>query len=161
MQIAERRVALIHYTLTNDLGEVLDSSSGKAPLAYLHGAGNIVPGLEKALAGRQAGDKFKVAVAPAEGYGLQDPALIQTVSREAFHGVPQVEVGMHFQAETDHGPVSVLVTRVDPTSVTVDGNHPLAGQTLHFEIEVTQVRDATLEELKHGHVHGPDGHHHH
>jgi FKBP-type peptidyl-prolyl cis-trans isomerase SlyD len=160
MQIADRRVAQFHYTLTNDQGEVLDSSSGGEPLTYLHGKGNIVPGLEKALTGKQAGDKLKVAVAPEEGYGLQMPELIQTVPRGAFQGVAEIEVGMRFQAQTDHGTVLVRVTQVTPDSVTVDGNHELAGQTLHFDIEITSVRDASVEEVLHGHVHGPGGHQH-
>jgi len=160
MQIADRRVAQFHYTLTNDQGEVLDSSVGHEPLTYLHGKGNIVPGLEKALAGKQAGDKLKVAVPPAEGYGLQLPELIQAVPRDAFQGVAEIQVGMRFQAETGHGPVMVRVTQVTADTVTVDGNHELAGQTLHFEVEVVEVRDASVEEVLHGHVHGPGGHHH-
>ena len=160
MQIAERTVASFNYTLTNDAGEVIDTSEGRAPLAYLHGAGNIVPGLEKEMTGRQAGDKFQVVVQPEEGYGQPNPMLVQTVPREAFQGVDQIEVGMEFQAQTPQGPLSVVVSKVDADSVTVDGNHPLAGKTLHFAIEVTEVRDASVEELAHGHVHGPGGHHH-
>ena len=160
MQIADRTVASFNYTLTNDAGEVIDTSEGRSPLAYLHGAGNIVPGLEKEMAGRQAGDKFAVVVAPEEGYGLPNPMLVQTVPREAFQGVDQIEVGMEFQALTPQGPLSVVVSKVEADTVTVDGNHPLAGKTLHFAIEVTDVRDASVEELAHGHVHGPGGHHH-
>lgn len=160
MQIAERTVASFHYTLTNDAGQVLDSSSGRAPLSYLHGAGNIVPGLEKEMAGRSAGDSFNVVVAPEEGYGMPNPMLIQVVPREAFQGVDQLEVGMEFQAQTPQGPLSVAIARIEGDEVTVDGNHPLAGQTLHFAIEVTEVRDASLEEIMHGHVHGEGGHHH-
>jgi FKBP-type peptidyl-prolyl cis-trans isomerase SlyD len=160
MQIAERTVASFNYTLTNDAGEVIDTSEGRAPLAYLHGAGNIVPGLEKEMTGRSPGDKFDVVVTPEEGYGTPNPMLIQTVPREAFQGVDTIEVGMAFQAQTPQGPLSVVVSKVDADNVTVDGNHPLAGQTLHFAIEVTDVRDASLEELAHGHVHGPGGHHH-
>ncbi len=160
MQIAERRVAQFHYTLTNDQGEVLDSSAGHEPLTYLHGKGNIVPGLEKALEGKQAGDKLKVSVPPEEGYGAIHPELIQSVPRSAFQGVADIQVGMRFQAETGHGPVLVRVTGVSADTVTVDGNHELAGQTLHFEVEVTNVRDASVEEVLHGHVHGPGGHQH-
>ncbi len=160
MLIEDRRVAQFHYTLTNDQGEVLDSSAGHEPLTYLHGKGNIVPGLEKAMAGKQAGDKLKVSVSPEEGYGLQIPELIQVVPREAFKGVDDIKVGMRFQAETEQGPVMVRVTDVSAETVTVDGNHELAGQTLHFEIEVTSVRDASVEEVLHGHVHGEGGHHH-
>ena len=160
MQIAERTVASFNYTLTNDAGEVIDSSEGRSPLAYLHGAGNIVPGLEKEMTGRQAGDRFEVVVAPEEGYGQPNPMLIQVVPRAAFQGVDTLEVGMEFQAQTPQGPLSVVVAKIDDDQVTVDGNHPLAGQRLHFAIEVTDVRDASVEELAHGHVHGPGGHHH-
>lgn len=157
MQIAERCVASFHYTLTDDAGEVIDSSAGRDPLAYLHGAGNIVPGLEKALAGKVAGDKLNVDVAPEEGYGVHHAQLVQTVPRDAFQGVESIEVGMQFQAQTPQGPFSVTVTEVSDESVTVDGNHPLAGKTLHFAVEITEVREASVEEVLHGHVHGAGG----
>lgn len=160
MQIAPRCVAFIHYTLTNDAGEVLDSSSGGEPLAYLHGASNIIPGLEKALEGKQPGDKLTVKVSPDEGYGVRDESLVQQVPRRAFQGVSDLKPGMRFHSESNHGPVLVTITQVLGDMVTVDGNHALAGETLNFEVEVTQVRDATLEELTHGHVHGAGGHHH-
>jgi FKBP-type peptidyl-prolyl cis-trans isomerase SlyD len=160
MQIAENTVAAFHYTLTNDAGEVLDSSRGREPLVYLHGAGNIVPGLEKAMAGRNPGDSFEVAVAPEEGYGVRHDELVQVVPRTAFQGVNTIEVGMQFQASGPQGSMSVTVTRVEDDQVTVDGNHPLAGETLHFAIEVAEVRDATAEELAHGHAHGAGGHAH-
>ncbi|MGY6518968.1 MAG: FKBP-type peptidyl-prolyl cis-trans isomerase [Lysobacteraceae bacterium] len=159
MQIADRCVASFHYTLTNDAGEVLDSSNGRAPLAYLHGAGNIVPGLEKAMEGKTVGEAFKVDVAPAEGYGERHDALIQVVPREAFQGVDDVQPGMQFQAQSNQGVMSVTVTKIEDGQVTVDGNHPLAGETLHFDIEVTEVREATAEELEHGHAHGAGGAH--
>ena len=157
MLIAERCVVSFHYTLTDDSGEVLDSSAGREPLAYLHGAGNIVPGLEAALTGRQAGDAFKVAVAPEEGYGVHHEGLVQQVPISAFGGVDQVEVGMEFHAQGPQGMLAVTVTGIDGDTVTIDGNHPLAGKTLNFDIEVTQVRDSTLEETLHGHVHGAGG----
>ncbi len=160
MQIGERTVATFHYTLTDAAGKVIDSSDGRAPLSYLHGAGNIVPGLEKEMSGKQQGDTFNVVVAPEEGYGMPNPMMIQVVPREAFQGVDSLEVGMEFQAQTPQGPMSVAIAKIEGDEVTVDGNHPLAGQTLHFAIEVTEVRDASLEELTHGHVHGPGGHHH-
>jgi len=160
MQVAENSVVLIHYTLTNDQGEVLDSSSGGEPLAYLHGSGNIIPGLEKALEGKQAGDKLVVKVAPADGYGERNDSLIQQVPKRAFQGVAQIQPGMSFTAQSSQGPMQVTVTAVAGDMVTVDGNHPLAGETLNFDVEVTEVRKATLEELSHGHVHGPGGHHH-
>jgi FKBP-type peptidyl-prolyl cis-trans isomerase SlyD len=162
MNIADDKVVLIHYTLKDDAGAVLDSSDGGEPLAYIHGQGNIIPGLEKALEGRSAGDKLDVKVEPAEGYGVRDEKLIQQVPRRAFGGVPNVKPGMQFQAQTSGGHArTVTVTRIVGDMVTVDGNHPLAGENLNFAVEVTEVRDATEEELSHGHVHGPGGHHHH
>jgi FKBP-type peptidyl-prolyl cis-trans isomerase SlyD len=161
MLITDRRVALIHYTLTNNSGEILDSSSGGEPLAYLHGKGNIIPGLEKALAGKQAGDKLRVTIPPEEGYGLPMEELVQTVPSSNFDGLPKIEVGMRFQADSSQGPMLVVVTKVEGDQVTVDGNHPLAGETLHFDVEVSSVRDASVEEVLHGHVHGAGGHHHH
>lgn len=160
MQIAERRVAAFHYTLTNDKGEVIDSSAGREPLVYLHGVGNIVPGLEREMSGKKAGDSFKVVVAPEEGYGVHHAQLIQQVPREAFQGVDTIAPGMQFHANGPQGPMTVTVTAVDGDTVTIDGNHPLAGQALHFAIEITDVRDASLEEIQHGHVHGAGGHHH-
>jgi FKBP-type peptidyl-prolyl cis-trans isomerase SlyD len=162
MLIAQDKVVLIHYTLTNDKGEVLDSSSGGEPLAYLHGQGNIIPGLEKALEGKQAGDKLDVKVAPADGYGERDDKLVQQVPRRAFSGAQNVQPGMQFHAQTSQGHTRmVTVTGVVGDMVMVDGNHPLAGEHLSFAVEVTEVRDPSEEELSHGHVHGPGGHHHH
>ena len=157
MQIADRSVASFHYTLTNDNGDVIDSSRQREPLAYLHGAGNIVPGLEKALAGRKAGDTFNVDVDPQQGYGPRHDEMVQTLPMSAFQGVPEVKPGMQFQASGPQGAVLVTVTSVDGDKVSVDGNHPLAGKTLHFDVEVTEVRAATEEELTHGHVHAADG----
>ncbi len=159
MQIAERRVAYIHYTLTNAEGEVLDSSEDREPLAYLHGRGNLIPGMEKALVGKKAGDKFQIMLPPEDGYGLRDENLVQIVSRSAFGGA-EPRPGMRFRADSDKGPMMVVVTKVEGDQITIDGNHELAGVTLNFAVEVTNVRDATLEELSHGHVHGPGGHHH-
>jgi FKBP-type peptidyl-prolyl cis-trans isomerase SlyD len=160
MQIAANAVVHIHYTLTDTAGQVLDSSAGGEPLAYLHGAGNIIPGLEKALEGRQAGEKLSVEVPPEQGYGVRDEALVQQVPRRAFQGVRELKPGMRFHTQGSGGPAQVMVTAVKGDMVTVDGNHALAGQTLKFEVEITKVREATAEELMHGHVHGPGGHHH-
>ncbi len=160
MQIADNHVASFHYTLTNDAGDVIDSSREREPLAYLHGAGNIVPGLEKALTGRSTGDTLKVDVDPGEGYGARHEELVQTLPKSAFQGVPEVKQGMQFQANGPQGPILVTVAAVDGDNVTVDGNHPLAGQTLHFDVEVTDVREATEEERTHGHVHGAGGDEH-
>lgn len=157
MQIAQNAVVSFHYTLTNNEGEVLDSSEGREPLAYIHGAGNIVPGLEKELDGKTSGDQLKVAVSPEEGYGEVQEALVQEVPREAFQGVEEIEAGMQFQAQTQGGPLMVTVTKVEGDTVTVDGNHPLAGETLNFDVQITNVREASAEELEHGHVHGEGG----
>lgn len=160
MQVADKKVVLIHYTLTNLNDEVMDSSAGGDPLAYLHGMGNIVPGLEKELLGKQAGDKVNVEVSPEEGYGELNDELVQEVDRSAFEGVDDIQVGMRFMAQTAWGQQPVVVTALTDELVTVDGNHPLAGQTLKFDVELVEVRDATEEELEHGHVHGVGGHHH-
>lgn len=160
MQIAERCVAAFHYTLTNEQGEIIDSSAGREPLAYLHGVGNIVPGLEREMTGKSAGDTFNVVVAPEDGYGLHQEGLIQRIPRGAFQGVDVIEPGMQFHANGPNGPMTVTVAAVDGETVSVDGNHPLAGQTLHFAIEVIDVREASPEEVMHGHVHGAGGHEH-
>ena len=161
MQVAANKVVLIHYTLTNASGAVLDSSAGGDPLAYIHGGGNLVPGLEEALEGQSAGTRLKVAVAPDKAYGTHDPGLVQSVPKRSFQGVGEVKAGMRFTAQTEQGPRQVVVTRVVGDMVTVDGNHPLAGQSLSFDVEITEVREASAEELEHGHVHGPGGHHRH
>lgn len=160
MQVAKDAVVTIHYTLKNDAGETLDSSAGGEPLAYLQGNGNLIPGLESALEGKSAGDKVSVKVPPSEGYGEYDQGLVQQVPRRAFKGIANVQVGMQFQVQSNFGPRAVTVTNVVGDMVTVDGNHPLAGQNLNFDVEITDVRAATEEELAHGHVHGPGGHHH-
>ena len=160
MQIAQDCVALIDYTLTNDAGDVIDSSQGGEPLAYLHGHQNIIPGLEKALAGKTAGDSLKVSIAPADGYGDKNPSLVEQVPRHMFSGVDTIEVGMQFHAQTGGGMQVITVSAVDGDTITVDGNHPLAGETLHFDVTVKEVRAASQEELDHGHVHGVGGHHH-
>ena len=161
MTIKENSAVSFHYTLTDDDGRQLDSSAGKEPLAYLHGAGNIIPGLENALTGKAVGDSMVVAVSAAEGYGEVQNELIQEVPRSAFQGVDTIEVGMQFEAQTGQGGnVPVTVTAVTDEVVTVDGNHPLAGKNLNFDVSIEDVRDATEEELAHGHVHGPGGHEH-
>jgi len=161
MQIANNKVVSIHYKLTNDEGSILDSSEGQEPLAYLHGLGNIIPGLENALTGRAVGDKFTVTIPPEDGYGERDNEMVQSVPKSAFQGVDQIQPGMQFQAQSPEGMQLVTVIDVDGDEVILDGNHPMAGITLTFDVEVTEIRDATAEELDHGHVHGPGGHHHH
>lgn len=153
MKIADNAVVAIHYTLKDSTGDVLDSSEQQEPLNYLHGAGNIIVGLESALLEKSVGDALEVTVEPAEAYGERNENLVQTVPRSSFEGVEQIDVGAKFEASTDQGPVSVVVTEVTEDSVVVDGNHPLAGQTLHFSVEVIEVREASAEEIDHGHVH--------
>lgn len=160
MQIADKTVVSIHYTLTNALGETIDSSVGQNPLVYLQGAQNIIPGLENALTGKAVGDALQVTVEPAEGYGEIRDELIQEVDRSAFQGVDDIDVGMQFMAQTPWGEQPVTVVKVEGDQITLDGNHQLAGETLNFDVEVVEVREATAEEVEHGHVHGPGGHHH-
>jgi len=160
MNISENCVAAFHYTLTDSSGKVLDSSEGQEPLAYLHGAGNIIPGLENALLGKTVGDKLNVSVSASEAYGERDESMIQELPSNMFSGIDNIEVGMEFHAETEHGLQVVTVTKVEGDQVTIDGNHPLAGVDLNFDVEITEVRAASEEELDHGHVHGAGGHHH-
>lgn len=160
MQISTHKVVHIHYTLTSDEGDVLDTSRGHEPLAYIQGLGNIIPGLETALTGRLAGDRFTVSIPPDQAYGPFHEDRVQRVPREAFEGVDEILPGMQFQAESNGGTVLVTVVEVEDNEVVLDGNHPMAGMTLNFDVEVTGVRDATREELDHGHVHGAGGHSH-
>ncbi|MCC7413974.1 MAG: peptidylprolyl isomerase [Gammaproteobacteria bacterium] len=160
MRVAANTVVYFHYTLRNGAGAVLDQS-GDAPFGYLHGHGNIVSGLESALEGREAGEALDVQVEPGQGYGERDEALVQAVPRSAFEGVDvEIEAGMRFRAHSDAGPRIVTITEVADEVITVDGNHPLAGEVLHFAVQLTEIRDATATELEHGHVHDGDGHHH-
>lgn len=159
--IQKDSVARIHYQLTLDDGSVADSSFNSEPLAYLHGHGNIVPGLERQLLGKTAGDKFDAEVPCEEGYGQLDPNADQVVPRNAFPADVQLGVGMGFHGEDDQGrTVPLFIKAIDGEQVTITTNHPLAGQRLNFKVEVVEVRAATEEELQHGHVHGPGGHDH-
>ena len=161
MLIAANKAVSIDYTLTNDAGEVIDSSAGGAPLVYLHGAGNIIAGLERALEGKQVGDELNVAVEPEDAYGEYSAELVATLDRAMFEGVDQLEVGMQFHASGPDGSMQIVTIRdIDGDDVTVDGNHPLAGQRLNFQDKVMKVRDASDEEISHGHIHGEGGHHH-
>ena len=160
MSISPDQVVSIHYTLRDDTGEVIDSSAEGEPLAYLHGRGQLIPGLERELTGRAVGDRLEVKIAPAEGYGEYDRELVQRVPRRTLKGVGQLRVGLRLQAQTPEGPRALTVTQLSGDMVTLDGNHPLAGKILHFQVEVAAVRAATEEELAHGHVHGAGGHHH-
>ena len=152
MQIADGTVVAIDYALKDDDGTLLDQSQPGQPLTYLHGHKNIIPGLEASLLGKAVGETLEVRVAPKDGYGEPNPSLEQVVPRDRFQGVESLEVGMQFQANTEQGQVSVRVLKIDDDDVTVDGNHPLAGKHLNFNVTVLEVRAATEEEIAHGHT---------
>lgn len=159
MVIGEKKIVSLNYTLKNAAGEVLDSSEGQAPLSYIHGTQQIVPGLERELTGLTAGQSKDVVVKPEDGYGGRDLEGIFGVPRAAFPPDAHLEVGQSFIGEDDEGQsVPVRVVEVTAERVMVDANHPLAGETLYFHVDVVEVRDATAEELAHGHAHGEDGH---
>ncbi len=160
MKIAAKTVVSFHFTLKNDKGAVVETSSGNDPLVYLHGASGIVPGLEEALEGRAQGDKFNVTLPPEKAYGERDERLVQSVPRSQFPKDQELKNGMQFQVNSQNGPMILTIIGVTNDTVTVDGNPEMAGQTLHFDIEVMEVRKASAEELTHGHAHGPGGHHH-
>ncbi len=161
MKLEKNKVGLFNYTLTNEAGEELDASNGQ-PMAYLHGYQNLIPGLEAELLGKTVGDKFTITVPPADAYGETEERLIQKeVPKAMFQGVDNLEEGMRFEAQAEGGGIhSVIITAVTDEHVTVDGNHPLAGKALTFDVDITGVREATQEELEHGHPHGDGGHHH-
>ena len=160
MQISDSKVVYIHYTLTSDKGEILDSSDGHPPLGYIQGKGNIIPGLEDSLAGKVVGDKLNVTISPEEAYGVRNNDLVQTISRASFQGIEDIQPGMQFQMESPQGPEVITVSHVEGDEITVDGNHPLAGERLTFDVEIVEIRDPSDEELEHGHVHNPGEDHH-
>ena len=159
MTVQEKKVVSFHYALTGSDGQELDSSRDREPMPYLHGAGNIVPGLEAAMLGRSEGDTFKVTVAPEEAYGLRNEANIQRIPIKRLGNI-KPEPGQVLGLQTQQGPVQVTVVKVGRFNIDVDANHPLAGQELNFDVEITEIRDASEEELGHGHAHGPGGHDH-
>ena len=160
MKIAENKVVTINYTLRDDDKTILDSAQD-SDFAYLHGAQNIIPGLESALEGKAVNDELSVSIAPADGYGERNDDMTQIVPKEMFGVDGDIQVGQQFHAASPEGhEIMVTVMAIDDENITVDGNHPLAGATLHFEVKVMDIRDASEEELEHGHVHGPDGHDH-
>lgn len=158
--VASQKVVSIDYTLKNNDGQVLDSSNGREPLCYLHGCGNIIPGLEKALEGKQAGEELTVTIEPADAYGERDERMVQQIPKEQFAGIPDLQVGQQVRGQTAEGSHVLTVVDIGDEAVTVDANHQLAGETLNFDVKVVEVRDATAEELEHGHAHGAGGHHH-
>ena len=160
MSITAKKVVTINYTLKDDDGNVIDSAQDGS-FAYLHGADNIIPGLEQALEGKTEGESLSVSVEPSNGYGERNDSMAQVVSKEMFEGDEEISVGMQFHAESPDGqPVVVTVTHLEGDNVTVDGNHPLAGVNLNFDVNVVSIREASEEEMEHGHVHGPEGHNH-
>lgn len=154
MEIQNDCVVAIHYTLTNAEGDVIDSSEGRDPLKYLHGYGNIIRGLEQALAGKTVGEALNVVIEAVDAYGEREEDLVQEVPRAAFQGIDDIEVGMQFHAQTpDGGAIPVKIIAVDDSTVTVDGNHELAGVRLFFAVTIEDIRAASPEEIDHGHVH--------
>lgn len=160
MTIANKKVVSIHYVLKNDDGEVMDSSEGRSPLTYLHGYKNIIPGLEAQLEGKDVGDAFEARIEAKDGYGDFDERMVHTVKREQLQGMESLEVGMMFTSENEQGQAHFTVTEIEGDDITVDGNHPMAGKNLNFTGSVESLRDASEEEIAHGHVHGPEGHDH-
>ncbi len=154
MQIADKLAVSIHYTLTNTAGEQLDSSREDEPMVYLHGSGQIISGLEGALTDKKVGDKFNVTIEPANAYGERNDEMLQEVPMSMFEGVDKVEEGMQFHADASNGVNVVTVTKIDGDKVTIDGNHPLAGEALTFDVDVIDIREATEDELKSQHIHG-------
>ncbi len=159
MQIAKHKVVTMDYTLTDDQGTVIDTSEGREPLAYIQGIGNIIPGLEAALEGRKQGESVNVRVEPEQAYGERDESMLRVVPRNLFD-VEDIQAGMQFHAQSEQGVEVVTVIGVTDEEVTIDSNHPLAGVPLNFAVTIVEVRDASDEELEHGHVHGPGGHEH-
>ena len=156
MIIEANNIVSICYTLTDDDNNVLDQASQDQPLVYLHGAGNIIPGLEEALAGKTSGDKLKTRIDPEHAYGIKQENMVQTMPKDSFHGIEKIEPGMQFHAAGSNGEsIVVTVIQVEGDQVTIDGNHPLSGMALTFDVEITDIRKATDEELTHKHVHGP------
>lgn len=160
MEIAKDKVVTMHYKLTNDEGIELDSSIGSDPLVFMHGHGALIPGLEKALVGKKKNDSFKVSVDAPQAYGERDERLKVKVPMASFVDSSQVVLGAQFQADTEDGPAVVTIVEIEKDGVIIDGNHPLAGVDLNFDVQILDVRDATHEEKSHGHVHGPGGHEH-
>lgn len=159
MKAAHGRVVSLHYTLTDDLGVQIDSSHGREPFIYLHGFGNIIRGLENALEGCEAGYRSTIQIAPADGYGEYDPQAVFNAPREKFPPQEDIQVGMRIHGQSDQGLLEFTVVNVSAQAITLDANHPLAGKNLHFAVDVLEVRDATAQELAHGHVHA-HGHDH-
>ncbi len=160
MFVSTNKVVILNYTLTDDNNQIIDQSTD-GTFAYLHGASNIIPGLEKALLDKKVGDNIKVSIEPAEGYGHHDASMVQEVPMDMFESAEQVQVGQQFHAQGPHGnTIIITVTKIEGDNVTIDGNHPLAGVPLNFDVTIMDIRDASEEEITHGHAHHGDHHHH-
>ena len=160
MKIQKNSVVTINYVLKNDKGETIDSSEGNGPLTFIQGTGTMIKGLESRLDDKKAGEKLNAEISPEDGYGMRDESKVQTMPLTSFKDPENLKPGVHINLQTEQGPRMATIVSLDDTNATIDMNHPLADQTLFFDIDVTEVRDATEEELAHGHVHGPGGHHH-
>ena len=154
MKIEKEMAVSIHYTLTNDAGKQLDNSRDQEPMVYLHGSGQIISGLEGTLLGKSVGDKFVVTIPPKDAYGEKRDDMVQVVPIKMFEGIDKVEVGMQFHADASHGVNMVTVKKIEGSEVTIDGNHPLSGESLTFDVEVMNIRPATEKELSNKHIHG-------
>ncbi len=160
MKIEKNSVVSIDYKLTDEQGIVIDTSEGRQPLTYLHGVGALIPGMENALTGKAVGEKFTVTIQPEEAYGQRDESLLRVIAAEELKDIPDLRVGTQLQADTEAGVKVFTVIKIEGDKVGIDGNHPLAGVTLNFDLDVKEVREATAEEIEHKHVHGPGGHSH-
>ena len=158
LQITKEHVVVINFTLKDDQGQVLDSSADNNPLAYVHGLGDMIPGFEQQLEGKTSGDKLQFTIEPEQGYGSRDEEFVQTIAKSELDDTEDLEIGAEFEMDTDEGIILFSVSEIRDDEVVLDGNHPLAGKTLHFDVEVTEVRAATTEELDHGHAHGYEDH---
>lgn len=159
MTIQKNSVVTINYTLRDETGGLIESSEGQEPLTYLHGQGNVIPGLEASLEGKSAGESFKISIPPEDAYGVWEDGNVLNIPKGQFSGVEDIKPGMQFSVHSNEGEQIVTVTKVEEETVTVDANHPLAGKTLNFDVTVIGIRDATKDELDHGHAHGAGGHH--
>lgn len=160
MKIQKHTVVTLNYTLKNSEGEIMDTSEGREPLVYLHGVGGLIPGLEAELEGKEIGNSFNTVIAPEDAYGKRSDDLLHVVPKSGFQGDEEMQVGMRVQLETEQGPAIATISKIEGENVTLDLNHPLADMELHFSIDVVDLRDASADEISHGHVHGPGGHHH-
>ncbi|MCO5260364.1 MAG: peptidylprolyl isomerase [Crocinitomicaceae bacterium] len=161
MKAAKHTVVSLDYTLKNNAGQVMDSSEGQEPLVYLHGVGFLIPGLEQEIEGMEKGQAKSVTVQPEHAYGLRRDDLLYVVPKSGFQGEEEMVVGMQVELDTENGPALAYIEKIDGDNVTLDLNHPLAGEVLTFDIKISDVREASADEIDHGHVHGPHGHHHH